>query len=99
MKSVKVLYKVPLAMPKLDIPADDTGSVDSSIISLSSNENGVASNRSLSSSVSLGPASNMSPVPLAVEEKSSPPKAKQFDPIVDLHSVCQDPTIDAVLVN
>lgn len=83
-------------MPKLDMPVEDTDSVDSSILSFSSNENGVASNRSLSSSISFGPASNFSPPLLVIERKS--PRPPSFDPTIDLHSVCQDPTIDAVLV-
>lgn len=85
-------------MPKFDMPVDDTDSVDSSILSFSSNENGAASNRSLSSSISFGSANNISPPLLMVEQKSPPPPPKPFDPIVDLHSVCQEPTIDAVLV-
>lgn len=85
-------------MPKFDMPVDDTDSVDSSILSFSSNENGAASNRSLSSSISFGSANNISPSLLMVEQKSPPPPPKPFDPIVDLHSVCQEPTIDAVLV-
>lgn len=83
-------------MPKFDMPLDDNDSVDSSLVSFSSNENGVASNRSLSSSISFGPDSNQSPPLLMVERKS--PLPPPFDPIVDLHSVCQEPTIDAVLV-
>lgn len=79
-------------MPKLDMPVDDGDSVDSSLVSFSSNENGVASNRSLSSSISFGPASNHSPPLLMVDRKSPLP------PPFDLSSVCQEPTIDAVLV-
>lgn len=79
-------------MPKLDMPVDDADSVDSSLVSFSSNENGVASNRSLSSSISFGPASHHSPPLLMVERKSPLP------PPFDLSSVCQEPTIDAVLV-
>lgn len=79
-------------MPKFDLPVEDNDSVNSSLLSLSSNENGSASNRSMASSVSLG-LNNNSP-PLVIERSS-----QVYNTIIDLQSVCREPTLDAVLVS
>lgn len=78
-------------MPKFDIPTEDNDSVDSSLLSLSSNDNGSASNRSMASSISLG-LNNSSPL---VIERS----AQAYNPIIELPSICREPTLDAVLVS
>lgn len=85
-------------MPKFDIPSEDNDSVDSSLLSLSSNENGAASNRSLASSVSLGLNNNHSSSPLIAERTTTTAATSIFHSLADLRSVCREPTLDAVLV-
>lgn len=77
-------------MPKFDIPVEENES--NSSLSLSSNENGSMSNRSMASSISIG-LNNPSPS-LANERPRS-----NYNPIsTNWQSVCQEPTLDAVLV-
>lgn len=82
-------------MPKCDIPAEDNDSVNSSLLSLSStNDNGSASNRSIASSGSLGLNNNNNNSPPLVIERSS----HTYNLILDVPSICREPTLDAVLV-
>lgn len=79
-------------MTKLDIPVEDNESVNS--VSLSSNENGSASNRSMESSLSLGLGINPNSPPLANERQR-----QIYSPIAHLpNHICREPTLDAVLV-
>lgn len=80
-------------MPKFDIPAEDNDSVNSSLLSLSSNENGSTSNRSMASSNSLG-LNNLSP-PHTNELVPS----QIFNSLTNFQPTCRDPTLDAVLVS
>lgn len=77
-------------MPKCDIPSEDNDSVNSSLLSLSSNENGSASNRSMASSISLGlnNPSHANEVPQQI-----------FNPLPNFQPSYRDPTLDAVLVS
>lgn len=81
-------------MPKFDIPAEDNDSVNSSLLSLSSNENGSISNRSMASSISLG-LNNLSPPPRTNE----PVPSQIFNSLTNFQPTCRDPTLDAVLVS
>lgn len=77
-------------MTRLDIPAEDNESVNSA--SLSSNENGSISNRSMESSLSLGLNPNTPPL---ANERITP----IYSPIAHFQNhVCREPTLDAVLV-
>lgn len=77
-------------MPKCDIPSEDNDSVNSSLLSLSSNENGSASNRSMASSISLG---------LNIISHSNELPQQIFNPLLNFQPSCRDPTLDAVLVS
>lgn len=78
-------------MPKLDIPIEDNESVNSSL-SLSSNENGSVSNRSLGSSISIGQNNNSPPFAAERSNQIYSPISTNFLPL------CREPTLDAVLV-
>ncbi|XP_055320893.1 uncharacterized protein LOC129577583 [Sitodiplosis mosellana] len=77
-------------MPKFDIPVEDNESINSSL-SLSSNENGSVSNRSMASSVSIGPNNNSPPLEIEQPRLIYCPNGTNFLP------VCREPTLDAVL--
>lgn len=78
-------------MPKFDIPVEDNESVNSSL-SLSSNENGSVSNRSMASSISLGQNNNSPPFAAERSRQIYSPISTHFLPL------CREPTLDAVLV-
>lgn len=75
-------------MPKFDIPADDNESVNSSLLSLSSNENSLISNYSFANN---SHRLNTNSPPIVIERSS-----RHFN--LDVPFVCREPTLDAVLV-
>lgn len=78
-------------MTKLDLPVEDNESVNSA--SLSSNENGSVSNRSIESSLSLRLNPNSPPIP---NERNL---RHVYSPNVQIQNqFCREQTLDAVLV-